>query len=166
MKKSIYLIALLSLFISTTLFAADASVKIGVVDMNQVLQKSTLMKKLNDDLSKKYKSRQDEINKATTELQTEAAQLEAGSATMSAAERTKLQNKVLTDKANLQILTVTFQKDLAIEKDQLLQNFMGKLSEVINKIAQDGQYDVIEQQTNMLYVNPKMDITSQILQQL
>jgi outer membrane protein len=165
MKKSIYLIAFLSLFAVSSVFA-DPSIKIGVVDMNQVLQKSTLMKKMNDDLAKKYKSRQDEINKATLDLQNEASQLETNGATLSAADRSKLQNKVITDKANVQILTASFQKDIAIEKDQLLQNFMSKLSGVITKIAQDGQYDMIEQQTNMLFVNPKLDITSQILQQL
>lgn len=165
MKKSLYWLALLCTFISISVFAADAPFKVGVVDMNQILQNSSLMKSMNTNLTQKFKSRQDEINKATADLQNEASQLDTA-ATMSTSDRTKLQNKVLTDKANVQILTASFQKDLAIEKDQLLQNFMSKLSGIINKIATDGQYDVIEQQTNMLYVNPKLDITQQVLKQL
>jgi len=161
MKKFICLMCFIGMLISPSLFADN--LKVGIVDLNQVLQKSSTMKQLNSDLDKKFKPRQDEINKATADLQTEASQLDA---TTSPADRTKLQNKVLTDKANVQILTASFQRDLAIEKDKLLQDFMGKLSNVIGKIAKDGQYDIIEQQTNMLFVNPKLDITPQVLNQL
>lgn len=145
-------------------YAADA-LKIGVVDMNQILQKSPLMISLNDGLNKQFKSRQDEINTASKQLQEELYQLNS-STTMSQDDRTKLQNKIINDKANVDVMTTTFQKDLAIAKDAASQKFMAKLSDVINKVAKDGRYDIIEQRTNLLYINTSLDITPQVLQQV
>ena len=164
MKKSMSLVALVFFFISTSVLAAD-NLKIGVVNTNQILQKSPLMITMNESLAKKFKPRQDEINKANNDLVAEASQLDT-SANMSADDRAKLQDKILADRANVQILTASFQRDLAIEKAQLLQTFTTKLTNVINKIATDGSYDLIEQQTNLLYINNKLDITPQVLKEM
>jgi outer membrane protein len=144
--------------------AAD-NLKIGVVDMNQVLQKSPLMISLNDGLNKQFKSRQDEINSAQKSLQDELYNLNSNT-TMSADDRTKLQNKIINDKANVDVMTTTFQKDLAIAKDSASQKFMTKLADVLNKVAKDGRYDIIEQRTNLLYINSALDITSQVIPQV
>ncbi len=145
-------------------YAAD-NLKIGVVDMNQVLQKSPLMISLNDGLNKQFKSRQDEINSAQKSLQDELYSLNSNT-TMSADERSKLQNKIINDKANVDVMTTTFQKDLAIAKDGASQKFMTKLADVLNKVAKDGRYDIIEQRTNLLYINSALDITSQVIPQV
>lgn len=161
--KKLAVTAAAFMFITTSGFA-DA-LKIGIVDANQVLQKSPLMQTMNDSLSKKFKPRQDELNKATADLQTESTQLDT-STNLSADDRAKLQDKILSDKANVQILTASLQRDLAIEKGKLLQTFTSKLSSVITKIAKDGKYDLIEQQNNMLYVNTTLDITQQVIKEM
>jgi Skp family chaperone for outer membrane proteins len=92
--------------------------------------------------------------------------LQYSSAGLTDADKSKLQNKILTDKANLQILDASFQRDLAIAKDEGMQTFMAKFSEVINKVAKDGNYDIIEQRANVTYVNAQLDITSEVLKQL
>jgi outer membrane protein len=145
-------------------YAAD-NLKIGVVDMNQVLQKSPLMISLNDGLNKQFKSRQDEINSAQKSLQDELYSLNSNT-TLSSDERSKLQNKIINDKANVDVMTTTFQKDLAIAKDSASQKFMTKLADVLNKVAKDGRYDIIEQRTNLLYINSALDITSQVIPQV
>jgi outer membrane protein len=161
--QSIVSASVLTLMVGTS-YAADA-LKIGVVDMNQILQKSPLMISLNDGLNKQFKSRQDEINTAQKQLQEELYQLNS-TTTMSQDDRGKLQNKIINDKANVDVMTTTFQKDLAIAKDAASQKFMTKLADVINKVAKDGRYDIIEQRTNLLYINTSLDITPQVLQQV
>jgi outer membrane protein len=141
------------------------NLKVGVVDMNQILQKSPLMISLNDDLNKKFKSRQDEINNAQKQLQDEAYQLNS-STTMTTDDRSKLQSKIINDKANVDVMNTQFQRDLAIAKDQASQKFMTKLADVINKVAKDGKYDIIEQRTNLLYINSGLDITQDVLRQV
>jgi Skp family chaperone for outer membrane proteins len=167
MKKLILLVS--SLFLSLGLssaYAAPDTLKIGIIDMSQILQKAPLMVTLNDNLVKKFKSRQDEINGANKTLQDEAAQLQYNSNTLNEIDRTKLQNKILSDKANVQILDASFQRDLAIAKDEAMQTFMAKFTQVIRKVAKDGKYDIIEQRTNLAYVNNDLDITGELLKEL
>lgn len=163
MKKWISIISvfLLTFFAS----AAYAELKIGVVDMNAVMQKSPLMISINNGLLSKFKPRQDDIINAKKLLDDETNQLNMSNA-ITQEQRTKLQNKILTDQANVQILTASLQRDLAIAKDQSMQMFMSKLVVVINKIAQSGNYDIIQQRTDLIFVNNKLDITPQVLQEL
>ena len=155
--------AVLSLLTSSA-FAAD--LKIGIIDTNQILQKSPLMASLNDGLLKKFQPRQTELANAQKQLQDDTNTLNMNAGTMTADDRTKLQNKIINEQANVQILTATLQRDVAIAKDEALRTFMTKLNAAITKIAKDGHYDLIEQSSNFAFVNPQFDITQQVLQQI
>lgn len=162
MKKLLVLFALL--IASAQCFAQE--LKIGIIDMNQVLQKSPYMISLNNDLLKRFQPRQTELNNAQKDLQDETSNFNLNSGTMSTDERTKMQTKILTDQANVQILTANLQRDLAIAKDEALRKFMAKFNTVIGKLAQDGHYDFIEQSTNFAFVNTRYNITEQVLKNL
>lgn len=145
---------------------AHADVKFGVIDMNKVLSQSPLMVSLNEKLAKNFKPRQEELNAAKKQLQQEVDQLNLTNSTINADERTKLQNKIINDKANVDILQASFDRDLALAKNKDLQNFMTKLGAAIGKVAQDGNYDIIEQRSNLTFVHNRLDVTQQVLDQL
>ena len=163
--KKILLVITASILSMFTL-SAYADIKIGIVDANLVLQKAPLMVAMNNDLVKKFKPRQDEINAAQKKLQDENDTMNLNGATMSQEDRNKLQDKLITDKANIDMLTAALQRDLAIEKNTALQKFSTKISDVIGQIAKNGHYDLIEQKTNMIFVDPKLDITQQVIDQM
>ena len=142
------------------------NLKVGIVDMGTVLQKSPMMSTMNADLNKKFKSRQDEIIASQKKLQDEVDALNNATPAMSVDDRTKLQNKIVADKANVEIINAGFQRDLTIAKSDAMQSIMTKLTDVINKTAASGKYDLIEQRTNMLYINKQLDITDEVLKQL
>jgi outer membrane protein len=164
MKKLFTLVALLLAFTASQCFAQD--LKIGIIDMNQILQKAPLMTSLNNDLLKRFQPRQNELATAQKQLQDDTNNFNLNGASMSADDRTKAQNKILTEQANVQILTANLQRDLAIAKDEALRKFMSKLNSVVGKIALDEKYDLIEQNTNFAFVNTRLDITQQILKQM
>jgi outer membrane protein len=167
MKKILALIFSLIMMVTlSSAFAAPDKLKVGIIDMTQILQKSTLMMSLNNDLIKKFQARQDDIVNANKQLQDETNKLQYNNSTMSDADITNLQNKILADKANIQILTASFQRDLQIAKDAAMQTFMAKFNQVINQIAKTGGYDIIEQRRNLAYVNNDLDITNDVLKQL
>lgn len=164
MKKLLSFITLLFALVATQCYAQE--LKIGIVDMNVILQKSPLMASLNSDLIKKFQPRQAELATAQKQLQDESNNFSLNSGSLSADDRTKAQTKILSDQANVQIMTATLQRDLAIAKDEALRKFMTKLNAVIGKIAQDEHYDLIEQSTNFAFVNARLDITQKVLKEL
>lgn len=163
MKK---LLTILTLFFALSAIQCFAQeLKIGIVNINQILQKAPLMTTLNDGLLKKFQPRQTELIDAQKQVQEESNNFTLNNASLSADERSKQQNKIIADQANVQILTATLQRDLAIAKDEALKKFMTKLNSAISKIAQSGNYDLIEQNTNFVFVNSRYDITQEVLKE-
>lgn len=140
--------------------------KIGIIDMNFILQKAPLMISLNDELAKQFQPRQKEIADAQKKLQDERNDFNLNAGTMANNDRTKLQNKIITDQANLQVLNASFEKDLTIAKDAAMQKFTSSLNDAIKQIAQRDNYDLIQQANNVLFIKPDLNITDKVLSEL
>lgn len=165
MKKLLSIMLVLSAFIAGPLFAAGPS-KIGIVNLEQVLQSSKYATSLNADLSKQFQPRQLEINNAQRHLQDEVDKYTFESFSMSTDDRAKLQQTITTDKTNLDQMVATFQKDFATAQADANGKFLKKLSEVINKIGQTDHFDIIERAANVFYINNSVDITKQVIDSL
>lgn len=142
------------------------NLRVGVIDLQQIIQKAPQVANINADLNKTFKPRQDKILAAQKDLQAESDSLERNSSTMSVSDRNKLQDKVMSDRASLQEMVVSFQRDLNTAQTQGMQSFMSQLNNVINSIAKIGNYNLILQRAAAPYVDSSMDITPQVLQAL
>lgn len=169
---------LISVVTAATLFAsaafaapanaapATANLKVGVIDVQQILQKSPQIAAINNQLTKEFKPRQDKIVAAQKDLQAEADRLNKNGATMSDADRNKLQDQIIADKANVQGMAISFQRDLQQAQNKSMQDFMNQLTAVVNDVAKKGGYDLILQRAGVPYANNSLDITNQVLQEL
>jgi outer membrane protein len=159
---SVAALALVSLSAS-----ADTSVlKVGVIDLQQIIQKAPQVATINAQLNKQFKPRQDKILSTQKDLQAETDKLERNSATMSVTDRNKLQDQVMADRSSMQEMVVAFQRDLTAAQNQGMQSFMTQLNTVINSIAKVGNYNLILQRAAAPYADSGLDITSQVLQAL
>lgn len=161
--KRIWLILTLCLF-ACNVFAEN--LKIGVVNLDQVLQKSALAASLNEKLSKDFKPRQDELNAAIRKLQDDSDQLIYNTYKMTADERNKLQTTVANDRKKVDTLGASLQTDIANAQAVASQKLMSELNTVVSKIATDGKYDIIQTNANMIYINSGINITDQVIDQL
>lgn len=152
--------------VSLNASAAADNFKVGVIDLQQIIQKAPQVATINAQLNKQFKPRQDKILSSQKDLQAETDKLERNSATMSAADRSKLQDQIIADRANMQEMVVSFQRDLSAAQNQGMQSFMSQLNTVINSIAKVGNYNLILQRAAAPYADSNMDITNQVLQAL
>ncbi|MDQ8039529.1 MAG: OmpH family outer membrane protein [Rickettsiella sp.] len=164
--KNICLLSLVSLVMVLTTNAYAEGVKLAVVDMQAVLQKAPQIAKINDSLTKQFKSRQDKIIQEQHNLQTEAQNLEKNAAVMKTEERTKLENKIMTDRNNVQSMVASFQKDLSKQQSDSLHGFSQQLDSVVSKLAGQMGIDLVIQKGSTLYAKDDLNITSQVLDAL
>lgn len=162
MKRILLLIT--SLFFALNVYAAE--LKIGVVNLDEVLQKSPLAMQLNSKISSDFKPRQDQLNEAQNKLQDSIDQLTYNSYKLTPEERTSLQNKINGQRRDFDNMAQQLQKDLAAAQSAGVQTLLGKLNTVVQKIAKDGQYDMVTSTANMLYLNNSINITQQVIDQL
>jgi outer membrane protein len=156
------MLILCGLIAATPLYAAGQTVKMAVVSLEQILQNSKYAESLNADLRKQFQPRQQALNDAQRKLQDEVDKFTFNSFSMTADERAKLQDTISADKTSLDQMAASFQKDYATAQSQAQQQFLKKLSEVINKIGASEHYDLIERAANILYINGSVDITKQV----
>lgn len=162
MKRLLLLIA--SLFFVCNVYAAE--LKVGVVNLDEVLQKSALAMKLNAKISTDFQPRQDALNAAQKKLQDSVDQLTYTAYKLSPEERNNLQNKIATQRRDLEAMAQSLQRDLNMAQTQGSQSILTKLNEIIQKIAKDGSYDMILTSANLLYLNNTINITPQVTDQL
>lgn len=166
MKKSLLSSLLAAALLLVTAGAGADGLKIAVIDLQTILQKSSQVKVINDKLTSQFKPRQDKIIAAQKSLQAEMDRLDKNGTTMAAADRNKLQDQIITDKANLQGMAIAFQRDLSAAQNQSLQDFMNQLNKVVTGIAQTNKYDLVLQRNGVPYVSSNLDISNQVLTEL
>jgi outer membrane protein len=141
-------------------------VKIGVVDVQRVLEQAPQVKKINDQLEKEFKSRQADLEKEQKKLQDEFAKLEKNQAVMNAAERGKKEEALRRQQRDLRLKGEDFQQDANAQQNLKMQQFFEQLAQTVNQVAKDEQLDLVLQQDGLPYVSDKLDITPQVVDAL
>lgn len=139
-------------------------VKIGVVDMRQVLQKSPQMVALSNELEKQFKPREAKITAAQTALQADVDKLNKNGSVMSDADKNQLQDKIVTQKATIQTLVGTFQQDLNNAQNQGMQKILEQVAAIVDKISKADGYTVVLPKDVALYFRADQDITDRVSQ--
>ena len=159
----------LLVLLTTFLFACNvyaAELKVGVINLDEVLQKSTLAMQLNAKISNDFKPRQDALNEAQKKLQDNIDQLTYTAYKLTPEERNTLQTNINTQRTDVEKKNLALQNELQAAQRQGVQTLLTKLNSVVQKIAKDGQYDMITSSANMLYLNNSINLTPQVLDQL
>lgn len=164
--KKLFKYALAAIALLTLSTATFAEVKIGVVDVREVLQKAPQMAAISADIQKQFKPREAKIVAAQKELQAKVDKLNRDASVMSEAERTQLQDKVISEKATLSGMVASFQQDLNNAQNKSMQNLMAQINKIITKIGTDGKYTTIVVRDATAYFDKALDITPQVIQQL
>jgi Skp family chaperone for outer membrane proteins len=127
------------------------------------MQKSSQVAAISSQLEKRFKPKQQNILATRKVLQEEADKLSRNSTVMSENDRTKLQNKIIAERANLQTTEISFQQELNAAQTQETQKFMQKLKGVLGEFAKKGNYTLIMIKQGLPYVDDRFDITDTVL---
>lgn len=142
---------------------APAAIKIGVLDMQQIMQQSPQVATLNKQLQSQFQPRQQKIVAAQKSLQDEMGKLNKDSTVMSASDRSSLQDKIISDRASFQAMVQSYQQDLQSAQNQAMQKFMADLQTAVGKVAKQDKYTLIVQRAAVPYLDPSLDVTNQVI---
>ncbi|HEY6599465.1 MAG TPA: OmpH family outer membrane protein [Pseudomonadales bacterium] len=148
-------------------FAADAAgLKLAVVNVQRAIGESeeakVLIAKLESDLAADNTAVKN-LNSQVTQLQ---EKLVKDGDVMSDAEKRKLQQEIETKQADLQFQVNKLQKVVNERQQEILSQMAPKLDAVLKDIIAKEQYDLVIHRQNVLYVDAKHDITTQVTEAL
>lgn len=164
--KKLFAIVLtgLSLACFGNVFADD--LKVGVIDLHEILDKTPQLKKINDDLKKQFGPQEEKIKKAQQALMDESKKYERDNTTMSASDRKNLQEKILKDRQDLQQMSIDFQQKAAAEQGKAMQKLLEQIQAIIKQVAEKNKLNLVLQKEGVPYFDEKLSITNQVVKQL
>ena len=166
MRKILLGLVAASMLLGATV-ASAASLKIGVIDLPQILQQSPQVTAINKNLQSEFAKQQQQIVTAQKNLQKEAGQLSPTATTkLSSADKTKLEQKIQSDQKALQQMVATFQENVSKAQTQAMDKFMQEVDATVKSIAQKQNLDMVVLKPALIYSANTVDITQQVLKAL
>jgi outer membrane protein len=165
MKRiSLVLVALALGFLGTLSFAAPdlSSIKIGVVDLQKIMQTSNQMKAIQQKLEKEFKPRRDKLVAMEASLKADMEKFKRDSAVMSATQKKETEKKIVTSEQQFERDGQQYQQELSTAHNEAMEALYSKVHEAISKVAEKEKFDLILQKDAVPFSAEKMDVTKEI----
>jgi outer membrane protein len=152
---------LLCLALAPLATTASAQLKVAVVNAQQAMLDSDELKKASAELEKKYKPRQDELQKLQNDLNLIQQQVQSGKLNQQAVADLTTQGQ--RKQRDAQRISDDLQADFDRDRQDILGQAAKRMQDVVKKIAEDKGYDIVVDVSQTLYFKPTLDLTSEAL---
>lgn len=151
-------------FVSVSAFAQSV-VSIGYVDLQQALNTVDDGVSAREELEESFEDRQEEIDRAQTELEQYAQDLEAGFAAMNEEARVEAAQDYQQRVMALQQMFQEHQVELAQAEAEATSGIFEDMLEIVSEIAQERNYTLVLERTesSVLYATEEMNFTDELI---
>ena len=159
---------LIALLLSCASFAvsAQASLKIGYVDIERVLRDSAPAKAALQRIEAEFTKRQKDLNDQGDALSAQVDKLNREAPTLSDPEKQRRQRELVEIQRDLERKRREFQEDLTQRKNEELAGVAERANRAIKAIGDSDHYDMILQDQLVIYFSPRVDITKKVIDAL
>ena len=158
-------LALLTLAaVSLPLGAAQAQTKIGVVNVQRLLQESPQAQAASNALENEFAARRRDLEAQQKDLKAREDKLQKDGAVMAEAERRNAEKTLRDGQRELARKQNEFLEDLNVRRNEALGQLQRTVLQEVQTYAKSAGFDVVV--ADALYASPGVDITSQVLSAL
>lgn len=158
------LIALMFTLGSVTAFADG--MKIGVVDLQKIMQTASQMKTIQEKLEKEFKPRRDKLVAMEEGLKKDMEKFKRDSAVLSQSQKKDLEKQIVTTQQQFEREGQQYQQELSTAHNEAMEEFYNKIRAAIAKVAETDKYDVVLQKDAAPFSADKLDVTAKVIQQI
>lgn len=163
MKQIIRIGALLMGLMTMTVPAMAAELKIGVVNMREVMAKAPQRDAITAMLKKEFTARQEELRKLDKQIQGKVEKAQRDAPVLSAQQKIDIKRELEQFNADFRLKQKAFEEDLNRRDNEEGRKLYLKVTQAIEKIAKQGGYDVILARETVPYISERADITKDVL---
>jgi len=139
--------------------AANAQVKIAVINTQKSLLETDEIKKAQLELEAKFKPRQEQMVKIQKELEDIQNQLQSGK--LNELGTQELNTEGQRKQRELQRMQQDLQEDVERERTEILQRAGTRMQEVVKKLADEKGLDIVVDSANTIFFKSTFEITSE-----
>ena len=153
-------------FLLSLMFMVSISlgVDIACVNTEKIIRESKFIAKAQMELRKELEKYQKQITEKQKKLETLRKEVEQGILSEQAKKKKTKQIEALEEE--LRRLQIEAQAKLTKKRSELEKKVLNRVIEVVKNISQKSNYKAVLDCATMLYYNPQIDITSEVLKEL
>lgn len=145
-------------------FAAEA--KIGVVDLQKIMQTSSQMKGIQQKLEKEFKPRRDKLVAMEEGLKKDMEKFKRESSVMSQTQKKEMERKIVSAQQTFEREGQQYQQELSTAHNDAMEELYGKIRKAISKVAETEKFDLILQKDAAPFSVSKLDVTDLVIKQI
>lgn len=161
-KMLLVLVAVLSLSL-VFIPSAFADTKIGVINLQDLLQKLPEMKQVGDSLKKQFGDREKQVVTAQESFKKDAGDFQRNNAVMSASDKQAAEQKLAKEEQDLQQMQASFQRDYMDAQNKAINQLLQDIKSVVQKVAVKDNYNLVLISASVAYADKSTDITDEVL---
>lgn len=146
--------------------SANAAQKIGVVDVQQVLQALPQVATIEQSINAEFAEDIQEVQRLRSDGNFLVEKLQREEATMSEAQIKELQQQINEIGQQLQAKGQPLQQNMQQRTQEERNKLLGLIKQSIDSIAAKGGYDMILNANSVPYMKPEFDVSQQVLDQV
>jgi outer membrane protein len=162
-QLSIWLTGLLAIT-NVAAYANDA--RIGVVDLQKIMQTSSQMKTIQQKLEKEFQPRRDNLIAMEKTLKTDMETFKRDTAVLSQSQRKDLEKKIVAEQQQFERDGQQYQQELSTAHNEAMEEFYSKIRAAIAKVAETEKYDLVFQKDAAPFSVDKLDMTAKVMQEI
>lgn len=140
--------------------------KIGVVDLQKIMQTSSQMKVIQDKLEKEFKPRRDKLVLMEEGLKKDMEKFKRDSAVMNATQRKELEKKIVSTQQQFEREGQQYQQELSTAHNEAMEDFYNKIRAAIAKVAERDAYDLVFQKDAAPFSVDRLDVTDKVIKEI
>ncbi|CAK9884019.1 MAG: Chaperone protein Skp [Candidatus Erwinia impunctatus] len=146
---------------------AQAADKIAIVNVGSIFQQLPARTAVAKQLESEFKDRATELQGMETSLQSKMQRLQRDGSTMKAAERTRLEKEVMTQRETFATKAQAFEQDNRRRQAEERNKILSRIQDAVKKVADSGGYDVVIDANAIAYASSSAkDITADVVKQV
>ena len=157
------------LLIASLAFAADtavaAEVKIGFVNVEQILKDAPQTAESGKKLEREFSGRHQELERMAKQIKDHEASLYKDSLTMSETDRRNKERDLSNIKIEFQRKQRELREDVNLRKNEELSSLQDRINKAVTAVAEAEGYDLVVY-SGVAYASKKADITDKVLKSL
>ncbi|KTD54950.1 outer membrane protein OmpH [Legionella sainthelensi] len=148
-----------------SVFGANAfadTAKIGVVDLQKIMQTSSQIKEIQQKLEKEFKPRRDKLLAVEAKIKADMEKFKRDSAVLSASQKKEMERKIVSAQQQFERDGQQYQQELSTANNEAMESLYAKVRAAISKVAKDEKYDLIVQKDAAPFSSDTLDVTDKV----
>ncbi len=140
--------------------------KIGVVDLQRIMQIAPQMKVIQEKLEKDFRPRRDKLVAMEDELKKDMQRFKRDNTVLSPDQKKDLEKKIVMSQQTFEREGQQYQQELSTAHNEAMEDLYARIRKAIDGVAKEEKYDVVLQKDAAPYSAAQLDVTDKVLKNI